>query len=264
MPAVVYAALGLLLLVGAYLLRIEWSRFKADRSPAPPPSPEVAALDRWNAGVAMLIAGISIVGALLAWWASTTFDAASSLDQQALQQMTQYQTTKAVQDSYINLGARLSEAFQEHTVAESNLYTQAGWARKAGNLPQALQLEAQARVEGAEERALYPGFVGYWASLPNAKGDVGYSRAQQEAYAYETVTDLRTLDAEHVAALNGSARSLRAKGQRILLAGALLIMAVFFLTVSYLGWKHRRVHTLAPGVLAMAAALAVLVVAGIG
>ena len=52
----------------------------------------------------MLVAGLSIVGALLAWWASSEFSLASSLSQQALQEATQYQTVKAEQDGYVAFG----------------------------------------------------------------------------------------------------------------------------------------------------------------
>jgi len=46
------------------------------------------------------------------------------------------------------------------------------------------------------------------------------------------------------------------------LAGALLILAVFCLTVSYLGPKHRRSLAVTPGVVSIAAAL--LVAAALG
>jgi hypothetical protein len=252
-----------------FLLRWEWRRYKADRAPAPPPSPEEAALDRWNAGVVMLVAGLSIVGALLAWWASSEFSLASSLSQQAVQEATQYQTVKAEQNGYVAFGARLSEAYGEHTVAESNLYQQAAAAWAAGQGSAALQLEAEARVEGAQARALDPGFVCYWPTYPGTNGGVQYDVQALQATEQENpceqpdqdTTALRTLDQSHVEALGSTSKGDRTRAEEVVLAGALVIVAVFFLTLSYLGWRHRRAHALTPGVVAVAAALAIAVVA---
>ncbi len=74
------------------------------QGPAPPPTPEEAALDRWNAGVVMLVVGLSVVGTILAFWASSQFSSASGLSQQAVQEVTQYQTVKAEQDGYVDFG----------------------------------------------------------------------------------------------------------------------------------------------------------------
>ena len=64
-------------------------------------------------------------------------------------------------------------------------------------------------------------------------------------------------------ALGTTAKGDRTKAEEVVLAGALVIVAVFFFTLSYLGWRHRRAHALTPGVLAVAAALAIAVVAGL-
>jgi len=270
-PVVVICALAVLLVAGALLLRMEWRRYRFDRSPSPPPTPEEAALDRWNAGVVMLVAGLSIAGALLAWWASSEFSLASDESQQALAQTTQYQTVKAEQDSYVDFGVRLAQQYQQHTVAEANLYQQAAYALQAGQSLSALQLEAQARTQGAQARALAPGFVCYFPYSPGAGGLVDYDLAGQLATELanpcvqpgQDQTALQTLGPSHIAALESTARAERSTAEQIVLAGALIIVAVFFLTVSYLGWKHRRAHALAPGVLAIAAALGVAVAAGL-
>ena len=271
MALLVTCALGILLLGGLLLLRLEWRRYRADRAPAPPPTPEEAALDRWNAGVVMLVAGLSVVGALMAFWASSQFSSASGLTQQAVQEVTQYQTVKAEQDGYVDFGARLNEIYQEHTVAESTLYSQAAAAWAKDEPAQARALEARARVEGAQERALIPGFVCYWPSSRGSGGSVLYDQAGLRASEVESPcvqpgqdpSGLRTLDGAHTSALETTAAGERSRAQEVVLAGAFVIVAVFFLTLSYLGWRHRRARSLATGVVAMAVALGVTVLAGL-
>lgn len=267
MAGLVICALAVLFAAGCYLLAKEWRRFRLDRAPAPPPEPEEAAVDRWYAGMVMLVAGLSIAGAIIAFWASSEFTSASDAGQQALQEGTQYQTVLSQQDSYLNFGANLAQTYQQHTVAESSLYSEAAAAWQAGQTSQALALEAQARVEGAQERLLVTGFTCYWPYAPGLEGQVNYDLSQLRASEVESPcvqpdqdpSALRTLDEGHQKALESTAASDRSRAEAVVLAGALVIAAVFFLTVSYLGWRHRRAHSLAPGVAAIGMALAVAV-----
>lgn len=271
MPVLVTCALVVLVLGGLLLLRLEWRRYRADKAPAPPPTPEEAALDRWSAGVVMLVAGLSVVGALMAFWASSEFSSASGLSQQAVQEVTEYQTVQAEQDGYVDFGARLNETYQEHTVAESTLYAEAAAAWADHEPAPAGALEAQARVEGAQERALIPGFVCYGPSSRGRDGSVLYDQASLRASGIESPcvqpgqdpSALRTLDSAHTSALEVTAASDRSRAQEIVLAGAFVIVAVFFLTLSYLGWRHRRARSLGTGVVAMAVALGITVLAGL-
>jgi hypothetical protein len=260
-----------LLLWGFYLLRLEWRRFAADKAPGPPPTPEEAALERWSAGVVMLVAGLSIVGALVAFWASGQFSSASGMSQQAVQEVTEYQTIKAEQDSYLDFGARLDESFQEGTVAESSLYAAAA-AAWVDNQPVVAQgLEARARVAAAGQRALGPGFLCYGPSGFGPGGTVIYNEAALRAFEVldpctppgQDVTALRTLTDAQANTLESSAAGERSTAEKIVLTGALIIVAVFFLTLSYLGRKHRRVGPLGAGVAAVGAALVMAVVAAL-
>lgn len=267
---IVVAALGTLFLFGAYLFWLEWRRYQADKSPGPPPTPEEASLDRWNAGVVMLVAGLSVIGALMAWWASSDFSNASDISQQALQESTQYQTVKAEQDGYVQYDARLDQEYQSHTIAESSLYSQAAAAWGKDNSTSAMSLEAQARVEGAQERALDPGFVCYYPSSFGSAGQVGFNISQEEASELinpctqpdQDVTTLRTSDPAHVNALDAQAKTERDRAAQVVLAGAFAIVSVFFLTLAYLGWRHKRLRFLAPGVLAIAVAAGLSAFAG--
>jgi hypothetical protein len=219
----------------------------------------------------MLVAGLSVVGAVLAFWASSQFSSASGLSQQAVQEVTQYQTVKAEQDGYVDFGARLNETYQEHTVAESTLYSEAAAAWAQDQPTEARALEARARVEGAQERALVPGFLCYWPSSRGSGGSVLYDQAGLRASEVESPcvqpgqdpSALRALDSGHISALEVAAADDRSRAQEIVLAGAFVIVAVFFLTLSYLGWRHRRARSLATGVVAMAVALGVTVLAGL-
>jgi hypothetical protein len=243
-----------------YLLRVEYVRFHADPSPAPPPLPEKAALQPWHARMAMLIAGLSVLGALLVWQASSTFGTASNLSQQVLQDTTQYQTELAVQNSRIEFGARLSLLYQDDLFTETQLYKLARSYRSINNVNEALQLEAEARVDGAQERAFDPGFL-YYSPTASSSGAVTYSPADEETVAEEQNRDLITLDPAHATTIESQVSADRSKGQRIVLATALFVAAVFFLTVANLGWRHRRIRTMIPGVLAVVAGVAVLAVA---
>ena len=253
--------LALIIAAASLLLRTEWRRFRVDRSPGKPPKLEEAALDRWNARVVVLVAAMSVMGALLAWWASATFADAQVLDQRALQQTNQYQTTKAIEDSKIAFGARLTQIYEQHTVAESNLYSQAAAAWSRGNERLALALEAEARVEGAQERVLDPGFLHYSPGFPASGGAVSYSVTEQATNALFESQDLRTLDPSHVALVESNAASTRARGEIMVLGTVLIFAGVFFFTLAYLGGRHRRVHTFTPGILSAAGALAVVLVA---
>lgn len=264
------AVIGLFILFlgGALLFLQELKRFRQDRAATPPPTPEEAAKDPWNARMVILVAGLSIVGAIVALWASDEFSRASSASQQAVEEATQYQVVKSEQDGYIDFGAQLAETYQEHTVDESSLYAEAARAWSQGKTAVALELESQARVQGAAERALMPGFTCYWPYLPAAGGVVDYDVAQEQASELEDPcvlpdqdpTALRTLDQAHQQAIEATAAADRSDAEKAILVGAFVIMAVFFVTISYLGWRHRRLLSLAPGVLAIAGALSVAVV----
>jgi hypothetical protein len=271
MAVLVSAALALLLLRGGHLLGVEWHRYRADPSRGELPTPEEAARDRWNAGVVMLVAGLSVIGALLAFWASSEFSSASGLSQQAVQDVTRYQTVKAEQDSYLQFGARLNVSYQEYSVGQSNLYAEAASAWDDNQPGEARALEAQARVDGAAERALIPGFVCYWPSSRGRGGSVYYDQAALRVSEVETPcvqpgqdpSSLRTLSTSQADALEHGAAADRSRAEDVILSGAFVIVAVFFLTVAYLGWRHRRARTLGAGVVAIGIALAVSALVGL-
>ncbi len=254
-------ALAILVLFGAgHLFAVEYKRYRADPTPAPPLPPEKAALETWHSRMALLIASLSILAALNVWLASSAFGSASDLGQQILQDETQYQTVLAVQNSRIEFGARLTLLYQEHLSTENQLYKIATADRNAGNTQEARQLEGEARVEAAQERALGTGYL-YYSPHLDSHGNAVFNSAEELTVATEENRDLIALDPSHLATIESRVSSNRDEGQDVVLATALFVTAVFFFTVTNLGWRHNRWRTMAPGLLATAAGLALLTAA---
>jgi hypothetical protein len=249
MIAVCFIVAITIVLAVLHLTKTEYARFKLDPSPGPPLAPEKASLETWHARVALTIAGLSVLGALLVWQASTSFGNAGGFNQQVLQDTTQYQTVLAIQNSRIDFGQRLTLLYQEHDFTETQLYKKALFYRGTGATDDARQLEAEARVEGAEERALDPGFL-YYSPTSKSSGAQVFNESEEEQVAREENRDLITLSPSHVAVIEAQADSDRSEGQDLVLATAFFVSAVFFLTVANLSWRHRRLRTLMPGLLA--------------
>ena len=272
MAVLVTCALAVLLLGGLFPAAPGVAPLPGRPSPAPPPTPEEAALDRWNAGVVMLVAGLSVVGAIIAFWASSQFSSASGLSQQAVQEVTQYQTVKAEQDGYVDFGARLNELYQEHTVAESTLYCQAAaaWAGGTGRWPAPWRRGTRRRRPGARPHPGVRVLLAFQPGTPAGRSCTTRPGCGPARWSRPACSPARTPRrcapwTPPIPTPSRPAPPPTAPGaQEIVLAGAFVIVAVFFLTLSYLGWRHRRARSLATGVVAMAVALGVTVLAGFG
>jgi hypothetical protein len=245
---------GVAVAAALFLVVLELRRYLVDRTPLPPLSPDESARDHWNAWTADLIAALSVVAALLAWQASQTFGAASALDNLALQQSALYQAQQAFADSAIQFNARLTQLQQQHLIAEARLYGQVGGASNAIGA----ELRAEAHVEGAQARAFQQAFGAYVPAYA-ADGSETFDRTAQTQFARNLIPDLRILDAAHVAAVQAQAGVVRASAEKIVLAGALFIAGVFFMTIARLGWRNRRLQAAIPGTVAAIAGLVVLV-----
>ena len=249
-----------------YLVLMEWTRFKRDPSKLPPLDAEVASVDRWHNGVTLAIAALSIVGALLAWRASTDFDAAADLSRQAVDMGVRYQAVRALSDGRIDFDARLSLIYQEHLRAAAALTERAGTTRDANaaagidDTSQVDALEAEARIEGAIARHLAASFLTYSPTI-EADGSVTYDRDANAGLERAGNADLRTLDPANVRGVAQESSVTRRVAQQLVVAGALFIAAMFFLTVADLGWLHRRLFAAIPAALSAMVALAVLIVA---
>jgi hypothetical protein len=233
---------------GIFLLVAEVRRYRSDPSPAPPARLDRAALEPWHRAVVVLIAGLAIASALLAWRSSTSFGSASGLDSQVLRDTALYQGELGLQDGRIDFGAHLSLLEQEHHMAATQLLNLADKYQTNGNTNLANQLEANAHVEAAQARVFDNGYLRY-SGTSNADGTVTYDRAQQEKIAVASDDALRTLGDQHAAELRHLASIDRTRAQQIALTTALFVAAMFFLTVANLGWRHRRLHALVPALL---------------
>ena len=231
----------------------ELRRYLKDRSPSPPPEPEEVARDPWHARLVILVAFLSVLGALLAWWASTTFANAESASQQVIEQTAKWQSDSTQAQSKVDFDSRLSLLFQNDNYAATQLLHEA-----SGNGPLSELLQADAQVDAAGARALYAdGFLVDYPTIAS-DGSVTYNSSQALASVVPNDSILRTLGPTSWAALDAQAAKDRSIGQKIVLAGALLIGTVFFLTVANLGWKHRRIHMLVPAVVTSAIAFGIV------
>jgi hypothetical protein len=257
---------GVALLAGFVLLAVEGIRYRADREPAPPLEADDAARDRWSAFVLDLVAVLSILGALVTWQATITFGSASDLGTQALRDSARYEASAAKFDSLVEFSARLTQLYQQHSVAAARLFEQATTVRSGGNSPLADLLESEARVEGAQARALSSGFLLVAPQpSPDAANVVSetFDRVAAAQVARDSEPDLRTLGQAHLQALTTQAVTVRDRAQKLLLAAGLIAVAIFWWTVARLGWRHRRLTSAVPGVAAMLASYFLLVVAAV-
>lgn len=243
-----------------YLVLAEWTRMRRDRTPLPPLDPEVAATDRWHNAVTLAIAALSIIGAVMAWDASNQFDSASDLSREAVNESVRYQSVRALSDGRIDFDARLTLLYQEHLRAEASYYEKATAARNTSDTVHAGQLEAEARVEGAVARLFSASFLTSFPTI-NADNSVTYDRQAQLALARADDSDLRTLDPASVRTISVESSQTRRVAQQLVVAGAMFIAAMFFLTVADLGWLHRRLLGAFPAFLAAFAGLGILFVA---
>jgi hypothetical protein len=251
------------IVAGAYLVWMELGRRAREPGPLPPLTEEESSRDVWHNVAAIVICGLSIIGSLVAWRAATTFDEASGLSHQAIDESVRYQGKKALADGKIDFGARLSLLYQEHLRAEATLYKQADAARTSGQTARAKDLEAAARIEGAQARTLAASFLTYVPDTGD-DGSVNYDRAAKAELARVDNIDLRTLDPEHVASVQRSATDTRTSAQELVLAGALIIAAMFFFTVADLGARHHRLRFSVPALMASTGGLLVLLIAELG
>jgi hypothetical protein len=239
---------------GAVVAVREWRRYRVDRSPRPPLSADEREGDPFHTGVAVLIAAVSVAGAVLAFQASTVFGDASELSGRSIQERTQLSKEAGFVDTKIDFGARLATIYQEHLRTVTELERLAAAARAAGDGPRAQRLEADLRVERAATRVIDAGFLGpYRPDVDD--GAVTYDRERLRAREAITNPDLRTLDP---AATQAEAERARRKGLALLGVGALFGLVLLLLTVTNLGPVHRRLRALVPAVALTAVAFALL------
>ena len=263
------ALTGLLLVFAGYLIIVELIRFRGDRKPEAPLSPEDAARDRWTVMVTDLIVGLLLVSALSTLQANATFASASGLTGQAQKDAAEFQVADAQTSSLIEYSDRLTGLIQQHSLAAKELNTEGDAAQSNGDDRLANRLYAEARVESAEVRVLTYGFLG---AAPSESQQLTYTfdRSTAAQILEEINANLRTLGPGPQQSgptqrerLETQAADSRAQAGKLLLAAAFIVGAVFFWTITRLAWKQRRLATAIPAWLAVAGGFILLLVAAL-
>ncbi len=199
--------------------------------PPVPPSEDLTGEDdagRFKTVVAVLIAVTSILGAVVAWRASVSSNAAGDLDEQGTQELVLEEQERASIEGLVANDQRLFARYQEHILAWRLLQKQAEAQRgKDQELADALAAEAQGEL--ALARSLRGFFQGGTPDFGDDEGVVAYDRdfvlANLEANnQYLPVLDpqatFRRADEEHD-------RTVRLVG-----VFTLVVVALFFLTIA--------------------------------
>jgi hypothetical protein len=178
--------------------------------------------------VAVLIAVVSVLGAVAAWRASVVSIQASDLVEDGLLELVQREQLRAQIESRIGEDLRLLAEYQEHVSAWRLLEQDAERVRKKD--PQLAEtLEAQSQGELALVRALRPFFRSFSPDLGPPRHAIGYDRefifSQQVEFSPQ-FSQLRP------GATFEDAVDAHDTNVRLVLVVALFIAALFFLTLA--------------------------------
>ncbi len=186
-----------------------------------------AARDRFRSRVGLVIAAISIFGAVVAWRASIVSSNASDLDQRATQELAHQEQLLATHRGQVSEDLRLLAIYQEHGKLRQTMLEQAKRLEKR-NPELANALEIRAQGEGAITRMLRGFFLGYYAGL-NKKGNAEYNRNTALEFLVERDPELASLRPRQLADEAGAAQR---EGENLTGIAAILVTALFFLTIA--------------------------------
>lgn len=215
---------------------------------------------KFRLAVAALIVLVSVLGALVAWSASTSSTKSSDLDQQAQQEFLLRQQILTSARAAVGEELRRVGSYQAQVSAERILREQAERFR-ASNPDVAALLDEQAQGQAALARttAYY-----FFAAAPqvSADGTVGYDRRQA---INNLLTQYVVYQQLHPEATQQRANDEDAKYRRTVGVGIVFALALFFLTLAeILATSRRRYHFAAAGVLALLAGSALWPLVEIG
>jgi hypothetical protein len=211
-------------------------------SPAPPG-------DAFRIRVAVLIAIVSIAGAVGAWRASVSSIHAAALDQEGEQQLVQQEQRKAALVGKVANDLQLLARYQGHVKSWRILSTQADRMRPR-NEDLAQSFEAQAQGELSQARALRPFFEAATPDFGDERGTVAYDPAFVLRNLEEGDPDLAVLRPDET-----FEEAHDAHGKTVDLVGvvALFIASVFMLTVAQFTRRGLRELFAVAGILVMVA-----------
>lgn len=214
--------------------------------------------ERFRTAVAILIAAVSVLGAIVAWRASVYSTDASNLDQQATQELVRRQQILASFRGFVSQDRRFHGPYQEHVKAATLLDRESRAVRRR-NPVHATELRAQAQEERALARSLAHFFYSQTPDDPTAAGNVAYDAGAGLQYLEEVDAELPML---HPVAVAREARRLHHRTVRLVGVAAVFVVALFFLTLAELTRPAVRPFFAASGSLAFIGGIALFVLVG--
>jgi len=204
---------------------------------------------KFSLAVAALIVLVSILGAGVAWSASTSSTKSSDLDQQAQQEFLLQQQILTSAQAAVGEELRRVGSYQEQVSAERILRDQAERFRRSNpDVAAILDEQAQGQAALARTTAYF-----FFAASPqvSADGTVRYDRRQA---IDNLLTQYVVYQQLHPAATQAAANDEDAKYQRTIAVGIVFVFALFFLTLAeILGISRLRHSFAAAGGLALVA-----------
>jgi hypothetical protein len=216
--------------------------------------------DRFRAWVGVLIAVVSIIGAVDVWRASVESSDGSDFAQQGTQQLILQQQTRGSIEAGVARDFRLFTQFQEHVMNWRQLLSQADTVASS-DPTLAAGLRSQARTELSAARHIRPLMQNFdRPDFGDARGVVQFDPAQQATALEAADLELSGLrpDLSFADADSAHRRALHLVGIAVLFAAALL-----FLTFAQVARRGARGIFALAGIAAMLAATVLFVVVGV-
>ncbi len=188
--------------------------------------------------LAILIGFASVFSAVIAWRASLASIDASRYQSLAVQQQARQEQIERELEGVVEQDQRFRAEFQEHALAARDLQTQADTVR-ATDSAAADALDVQAQSEAALARALKPFFMGAGGIALDQDGTVPYDEAYVLQNLQEGDPELRELRTSNVSSLADQAD---AKTVNLVAVGAVVVGALFFLTIAQVSRRRTRVR----------------------
>jgi hypothetical protein len=225
----------------------------AGRSDPPPPS------GRYRLVVALLIVVASLAGAGVAWSASVVSTRASDLDQQGQQEFLERERILTSAQADIGEELRRVGTFEQEIQAQRFFEEQA--VRLAPTDP-ALARQLQAEAQGQAALARNTGAL-FFANFPDVApdGTVTYDRRRALNNLLSQYVVYQQL---HPEAVQAEAARAHTRTTRTVAVGAVLVAALFFLTLAQVARRRSRHAFLVAGTLALVAGLILWAVVALG
>jgi hypothetical protein len=195
--------------------------------------------DRFRTGVAIIIAAVSILGAVVAWRGALVANSAGVKDQVYIQQLAEQQQSIALLTSRVEEDVRQVGPYAEHVRAAQILETQAVAAQaKYPDLALKLRRDAKSELALAAERRRFI-TSGQTEITNDPNNPVKYDRDAALKDAEQGDSELQKL---HPDVTIATARQLHTKSQYLVALVTLFVAALFFLTLAqFTGRGARRI-----------------------